>query len=223
MSDLVSALDAALRTSVATAIPLTFLGGLVAGINPCCVALYPLAAGTCCAVPAERMAMTFRRATAFAAGVAIATSALGLLAALAGRTLRSFGSWPYLIIALIPIIAGLHLIGAVRLPLSIFRRRPIAQQTGALAAGFVAALLLAPCGTPILAAVLSYAAYVGSAAAGTLLLFVYGVGLSLPLLVVGTASGAASARLARSSAMMWMERASGVALIVIGVYLVWRA
>ena len=205
------------------AVPLTFLGGLVAGLNPCCVALYPVAAGTCCAAPSERISMTFRRAGAFALGVAIATSLLGLLAAMAGRTLRSFGSWPYFVIALIPIIAGLHLLGVVRLPLSAFRRSAFAQQGGALAAGFVAALLLAPCGTPILAAVLSYAAYVGTAVGGTLLLFVYGVGLSLPLLLVGTASGAASARFARSVAMVWIERVSGVVLIGMGLYLMWKA
>lgn len=167
--------------------------------------------------------MTFRRATAFALGVAIATSALGLLAALAGRTLRSFGAWPYFVIALVPIIAGLHLLGVVRLPLGWFRGSSTARQTGALAAGFLAALLLAPCGTPILAAVLSYAAYVGTAIGGTLLLFVYGLGLSLPLLLVGTASGAASARLARSSTMLWVERVSGVALIGVGLYLLWKA
>ena len=217
------ALDAALRTSVAAAVPLTFVGGLVAGLNPCCVALYPVAAGTCCAVPSERISMTFRRALAFALGVAIATSLLGLLAALAGRTLRSFGTWPYFVISLIPIIAGLHLLGVVRLPLSLFQRSKFAQQSGALAAGFVAALLLAPCGTPILAAVLSYAAYVGTAAGGTLLLFVYGVGLSLPLLLVGTASGAASARFARSVAMVWIERASGALLVAMGLYLLWKA
>ena len=167
--------------------------------------------------------MTFRRAVAFALGVAVATSLLGLLAAVAGRTLRSFGSWPYFVIALIPIIAGLHLMSVIRLPLSIFSRSTFAQQSGALAAGFISALLLAPCGTPILAAVLSYAAYVGTAAGGTLLLFVYGVGLSMPLLLVGTASGAASARFARSLAMLWMQRVSGVVLLFIGFYLLWKA
>lgn len=167
--------------------------------------------------------MTLRRAMAFALGVAMATSALGLLAALAGRTLRSFGSWPSLLIALVPIMAGLHLLGVVRLPLSWFRRSSAARQSGALAAGFLAALLLAPCGTPILAAVLSYAAYVGSAATGTLLLFIYGLGLSTPLLLVGTVSGAASARLARSSAMVWIEHASGAALVAMGMILLWTA
>ena len=216
-------LDAALRTSVAAAIPLTFVGGLVAGLNPCCVALYPVAAGTCCAAPAERMSMTFRRAAAFALGVAVATALLGLLAAVAGRTLRTFGTWPYVVIAVIPIITGLHLLGVIRLPLGGLRNSAAARQGGALAAGFLSALLLAPCGTPILAAVLSYAAYVGKVGSGTLLLFVYGIGLSTPLLLVGTASGAASARLARSSAMAWIERGSGVALICFGLYLLWKS
>lgn len=205
-----------------TALPLTFLGGLIAGLNPCCIALYPVAA-TCCAAPTGRIATTFRRAAAFGLGIALATSILGLLAAVAGRTLRSFGTWPYFVIALVPIVAGLHLLGVVRLPVSIFRGSPKAQQSGALAAGFLAALILAPCGTPILAAVLSYAAYVGTIATGTLLLFIYGIGMSVPLLLVGTASGAASARLARSTAMVWIERASGLALIGVGLYLLWIA
>ena len=167
--------------------------------------------------------MTVRRAFTFALGVAIATSLLGLLAALAGRTLRTFGTWPYFVIALIPIAAGLHLLGVVRLPLVRLQGSAAARQGGALAAGFLSALLLAPCGTPILAAVLSYAAYVGKVGAGTLLLFVYGIGLSTPLLLVGTASGAASAHLARSPAMPWIERASGIALVGAGLYLLWIA
>ena len=217
------ALDSALRTNLVAAVPLTFVGGLVAGLNPCCVALYPVAAGTCCAAPAERISVTFRRATAFALGVAVATSLLGLLAAIAGRTLRSFGSWPYVLIALIPIVAGLHLLGVVRLPFPELHRSAFAQQSGALVAGFVAALLLAPCGTPILAAVLSYAAYVGSLTVGSLLLFVYGAGLSLPLLLVGTATGAASARLADSPVMNWLARGSGAGLVAMGFYLLWKA
>lgn len=126
-------------------------------------------------------------------------------------------------IALVPIAAGLHLLGVIRLPLSIFQRSVNAQQSGALAAGFLAALILAPCGTPILAAVLSYAAYVGTIATGTLLLFIYGIGLSVPLLLVGTATGAVSVRLARSAAMVWIERTSGIALIGVGLYLLWIA
>ena len=165
--------------------------------------------------------MTVRRALAFALGVAVATSLLGLLVALAGRTLRTFGTWPYVVIALIPIVTGLHLLGVVRLPLGRLPGSPAARHGGALAAGFLSALLLAPCGTPILAAVLSYAAYMGKVGSGTFLLFVYGVGLSTPLLLIGTASGAASARLAQSSAMPWIERCGGVALVAVGLYLLW--
>lgn len=167
--------------------------------------------------------MTLRRAIAFSVGVATAMSSLGLLAALAGRTLRSFGTWPYVVIALIPIVTGLHLLGIIRLPIGFFRQSTAARNSHALAVGFLAALVLAPCGTPILAAVLSYVAYLGKVAAGTLLLFVYGIGLSTPLLLVGTASGAASARLVGSIAMTWIERVSGVALIALGFYLIWIA
>jgi hypothetical protein len=41
-------LNQALSGSSLLALPLALLGGLIAGMNPCCLALYPAVAGTCC-------------------------------------------------------------------------------------------------------------------------------------------------------------------------------
>lgn len=215
------AVESALHQGSFVAYPLVLLGGLIAGLNPCCVALYPVAAGTCCGVATDKLQHTFRRAVAFTMGTATATSLLGLLAAIAGRTMRSFGAWPFVLVALIPIAMGLHLLGVLRLRFA-SGISALHRVGGAFAIGFLAALLLAPCGTPILAAILAYVAYVGSAIGGAILLFVYGAGLSAPLLVAGTVGGAAVSRVQRIGGA-WIERSAGVTLVAFGLYLIWLA
>lgn len=205
------------------ALPLAFLGGLAAGVNPCCLALYPMAAGTCCTAEVKEISTSLRRAVAFIIGIAAATSVLGVVAALAGRTLQSAGRWPLVAIAAIPIAMGLQLIGAINLRLPQPRIGIRSTDASAFLIGLLVSLVLAPCGTPLLAAVLTYAAYDGSPHYGATLLFLYGLGMGLPLLIVGTAAGAAMLRFERSGMRKWIDRIIGALLIAFGFYLLWIA
>ena len=84
-------------------------------------------------------------------------------------------------------------------------------------------LIIGPCGTPILASVLSYAAYEQSAIYSGLLLFAYGIGNGLPLMLAGTASGTFLNRLESSRFRNWIDPGVGGLLILLGFYLLWRA
>ena len=67
------------------ALPIAFAGGVVAAMNPCCLALYPAAAGSCCPILEEQtIRRSFGNAVAFVLGIAIAIAALGLIAAYLG-------------------------------------------------------------------------------------------------------------------------------------------
>ena len=78
--------------------PLALAGGVVAGLNPCCFPLYPAAAATCCAGRCDQPAAGLKSSSAFVAGVATATTLLGVAAAIAGRALSGLGGWvPYAI------------------------------------------------------------------------------------------------------------------------------
>ncbi len=59
---------------------------------------------------------------------------------------------------------------------------------GAVLAGLLLSLVIAPCGAALLASILSDAAYRGSSVYGGALLFVYGVGLSSPVNALGFTS-----------------------------------
>lgn len=221
-----TSLESALASGSVIALPAALLGGLVSGLNPCCVPMYPAAAATCCAVqdcamPDERK-RSLIAALAFALGVAVATTILGVVAAAAGHRLTALGGWAYYLVACIPLVAGTHFLGLITLRAP--RLPVIGSRTGsAFVAGLVLSLIIAPCGTALLAAILSYAAFHGSIAYGGVLLFVYGVGLSLPILVLGFSTTRLAARLDRSGLRVVIDRITGIVLVGFGLYLLWRA
>lgn len=219
MNELAELLREALAGGAMLAVPLAFSGGVVTGLNPCCLALYPAAAGTCCAVRGERMALS--NATGFVLGVSLATMALGVGAALLGSILTNASGWGAYTIAAVPLLMGMHVLGWIRLPLP--QSAVVGRGSGFLGAFLVGMALWAvivPCGTPVLAAMLSYAAYEGSVAYGALLLLVYGLGAGLPVLVIGTALGDFSTRLDARGWGRWVNGATGGVLLALGLYLV---
>lgn len=205
------------------AIPFAFAGGVLVSLNPCCLTLYPAATATCCAGTSTRRSSPLAYAAFFALGITVATASLGLLAALAGQAMVGLGRWTAYGLGLIPILMGLQILGWVRIPLP--TTRVASTNTGAIGAflaGLLVFLVIGPCGTPILAAILAVAARQGQVAAGAGLLIAYGLGTSLPLLAAGTAAGAITrtARAARWQAHL--QTIAGLALIALGFYLLWN-
>lgn len=215
-------LEQALVNGGPWALALAGIGGVIAGLNPCCLAIYPAVTAACCTRSSAGVRMAASRAAAFVAGTALATTSLGVVAAIAGHAAATIGRGPRYALAFIPIVAGLHLLGGIRLPLPPpIRARQATTALAAFVAGLFLSLVVGSCGTPVLASILSYAAYRGSILYGALLLFVYGLGSGLPLLLLGTAAGSLSARVGDST-HVWFDRAAGVVLIGLGFYLLAR-
>jgi hypothetical protein len=79
--------------------------------------------------------------------------------------------------------------------------------------------VIGPCGTPVLASVLSYTAYKQSFVYGGLLLFLYGLGTGLPVALVGTAAGGLLKRLDRSRFGRLIDPILGTSRLLLGFYL----
>lgn len=226
------ALSDVLSHGTLLAMPVVLAVGVLAGLNPCCVALYPAAAalycGTgspeaCCGRSVTLRGSGLKRPIAFVIGMAAATTILGVIAASAGEVIGRFGAGFHYAIAAVPLIMGLHLVGWFRLPLGNLPHRVV--QNGFLStfgAGFLLAVALSPCGTPVLASVLSYVAYKGSVSRGAILLGLYGVGSAIPVVLVGAGAGHLTARLEKAGYGVWAERISGTALMALGFLLVWQ-
>ena len=214
-------LSQALSGGNIAALPLALVGGVIAGVNPCCLALYPAAAGACCgSTQQQTLKRPLGNAIAFVLGIAVSVALLGSLAAYIGRMAVVATPFRYAI-ALLPILMGVYRLGWIRLP----KMTPKAFRPGfggAFGTGLLLSLIIGPCGTPVLASVLSYAAYKQSFLYGGLLLFLYGIGNGLPLVLVGTTAGGLLKRLDCSRFGNWIDPIVGGSLLLLGFYLLWR-
>ncbi len=203
------------------ALPLALAGGVLAALNPCCVALYPAAAGACCSSPGCDIRRPIGNAFAFVLGMASAVAVLGFLAVVIGRV-AGFSTPFRIVIAFVPIAMGLSRFGWIKLP----DWTPHLVNTGpggAFGTGLILSLVISPCGTPVLASVLSYAALSHSLVYGTILLFAYGLGTGVPVLAVGSTSGSLLARFGNGAWSKWSDPAIGAMLIALGFFMLWRA
>lgn len=218
---IIQGLGQVLTTGNMAALPLAIAGGFVAGMNPCCLALYPAAAACSCSAQGQVVQRPFGNAMAFVLGVALSIAVLGSLAASLGHMVTLLKPVRYAI-AILPIVLGVHRLGWISLP----RMIPTALHpgvTGAFGTGLLLSLIIGPCGTPILASVLSFAAYQQNPVYGGLLLFAYGIGNGLPLILAGTASGTFLRRLDDSSRFgHWVNPMISSMMILLGFYLLWR-
>jgi len=217
--EVLNAFSQSLSTGNMVALPLAFAGGIVAGMNPCCLALYPAAAGACCCTPNQTTRRTFANAVAFMLGIAIAVATLGLLAVSIGHVVSISTPIKY-IIALIPIVMGVHRLGWIHLPLRV-PKIASSEKGGAFGTGLLLSLIIGPCGTPVLASVLSYAAYQNNLLFGGLLLLLYGIGNGLPLVLVGTAAGGIVQKVEGSRYRVLVDAIVGGLLTLLGFYLLW--
>jgi thioredoxin:protein disulfide reductase len=92
---------------------------------------------------------------------------------------------------------------------------------GAFSLGAISTLVASPCITAPLASVLGFVAQTGSMALGGGLLFVMALGMGLPLLLI--ALGARSFLPQTGAWMMWLQRALGLALVALAIWIVWPA
>jgi len=219
------ALARAAEGSAALAPLVAFLGGVLTALNPCVLAMIPLMIGFSAGLagrqaehaPGRRVwPRTLAFSLVFVAGFALE---LALLFAVLGPAVQWLhaGWWEY-VLAGICAALGLHLLGLLRLPavpLPAAATRT-AGVVGALLLGFLFGLVSLPCTGPVLLLLIGLVPELGSARAG-ILLFLYGVGHCLLIVVVGTSVGAASALVGSTRLQTAARRLrQGAGILVLG-------
>jgi cytochrome c-type biogenesis protein len=210
-----------------------FLGGLVAGLGPCVLPMVPAVFGYVTGHVAETdgrspLLRGLGLSAVFVLGMSLVFAAIGAIAGLIGHALI-VDEWAYYLVAAICVVIGLQMLEVISLPLDRLNRwlpvrRPERRGVlGALVFGMLFGLVATPCSTPILAAIAALAATTGNAAKGAALLFVYGLGKGVPLLLLGVASGSLAFMRSVSKVMPALTKVGGVGIIGAGAYLVWIA
>ncbi|MGX9694598.1 protein-disulfide reductase DsbD [Achromobacter anxifer] len=207
-----SGISAALRDySLWLTIPGALLLGLALAFTPCMLPMLPIITSIVSGVQASP-----RRAAGLsvAYGLSMATTyaALGVGAAMAGASVQVAlqGVWLTGALSLLFVVLACAMFGFYTLQLPAFLRERLDranrhQQGGSwisvLVMGALTALLVGPCMTAPLAGTLLYIAQSGNAIYGALLLFLLGIGMGMPTVIVATFG---SRLLPRPG--MWMAR-----------------
>jgi thiol:disulfide interchange protein DsbD len=203
-----------------------FLLGLALNLTPCVYPLIPVTIGYfgSQAQGAEnRRGRTFTLALFYVLGMALTYSTLGVVAALAGKTIGFVFQSPLvpLFVAAIIIALSLSMFGLYEIrPPSFIANNARARggPLGAMFMGLIVGFVAAPCIGPVVAALVTFVAATRNPATGFGLFFTLAMGLGLPYLFLGAFTGAASA-LPKSGAWTEMvKRVFGVLMLGTAFY-----
>lgn len=142
---------------------LSFLGGLVASISPCSLAMLPIIIGYIGGYSDAKPLKTFIQMLFFVFGTAIVFSVIGIICAITGKVFISFaGGYFGIFLAGIIMVMGLKLIGVLDFELPVMiKEMPKNDGTNTylypIILGGIFALAGTPCSTPILAGIMAFA------------------------------------------------------------------
>jgi thiol:disulfide interchange protein DsbD len=224
-------LSTLLSTRPLLALPIVFASGVLTSLTPC---VYPMIPITISLVGGQTVEAGTRVSRwrvvkltgSYVVGLALVYALLGLIAGLTGTLFGSISTnpWLYFGMANLLVIAALAMLDVIpiRLPQSVAQRAATAGSGGQVAGTFVmgaaSGLVAAPCGAPVMAAVLTWVSLTRSAVLGFVYLFVFSLGMTALLVVVGLSAGTLS-RLPRAGAwMLWVKRIFAVVMLGVAEY-----
>jgi cytochrome c-type biogenesis protein len=203
---------------------IVFLGGLITSISPCILSMVPLLVSYIGGYGEGSRSRGFALSASFVTGMAVTFALMGFVAAYFGSIFGQISSFWYYILAAVAIIMGLQLLGVLTFNLPGLKKIPIrkAGLGGALVMGMLFGLVASPCATPVLAVIITYAAVQAEPFYGSGLLFIYGLGHGIPLLVAGTFTGMARSLPKLNKYTHYLSYLSGLVLVILGiVLLIW--
>jgi cytochrome c-type biogenesis protein len=228
--DLASWAETAVGGTMALALPVALLAGLVSFFSPCVVPLLPgylsYATGLGAAEVVEgstRRGRMLAGTSLFVLGFAAVFVMTGVVAGSAGQLLAAYRDVITRVLGVVIIMLGLIFAGVLKIGQRDLRlhRIPAVGVAAAPLVGVVFALGWTPCLSPTLGVVVNLGFNEGTAIRGGLLGFVYALGLGIPFVLAGLAfTRMASAVAFLRERQQLVMRIGGVLLIIVGLLLV---
>lgn len=197
-------------------LPLAFLGGVIASISPCILALLPVNLSYIGTLKIESRWDAFSKAGLFVLGSVTILSLFGLVSSFAGAVMVEYRGYINIVVGLIMAVMGLWLLGVIKLPLPQMNLN--LPQAGPYGVGLTFALVSSPCASPVLFAVLAAAAATGSQVLGTLTMVSYALGYTILIFLASLFTGLAKQSRNLLQHSETIIRLGSVALMVTGAY-----
>ena len=205
--------------------------GVLLSLTPCVLPMIPILSGIIVGQKKLSHARAFGLSVAYVLGMAITYAIAGVIVGYIGGSLQAAFQQPWVIIlfSLIFVVMALSLFGLYNIQLPAKLRNTLSKASshqkhgsyvGTALMGCLSTLILSPCVTPPLVGVLGYISQTGNAILGGTALFIMGLGMGTPLLIIG----ASSAKLLPKSGR-WMNTIKyilGILLLGVAIWMLSR-
>jgi thiol:disulfide interchange protein DsbD len=224
---------ASIKTGSVWFIVASFLGfGILLAFTPCIFPMLPILSGI---VIGRASSLNTRRAfwlsLTYVFASALTYTVFGVLAGLFGSNLQVLFQEPWVIMAFsgVFVVLALSMFGGfeVQIPsfiqtkvMAISSKQEGGKLLGAVMMGILSALAIGPCVTAPLTGALIYIGHTGDAYLGGMALFALGIGMGIPLIIIGTYAGKL---LPKAGAWMAITKIIfGIGLLAVAVWLLSR-
>jgi len=224
-------LDAQLQAGSLGAIAVAFAAGILTSFTPCVYPMIPVTVTYIGGAAAGNRARAVGLSAVYVVGLALVYATLGVVTALLGKTFGQFtrSAWIYAGVGLLIALFGLAMLDLVNIPVPGFLAG--VQGQGARRGGYLGALLMgsaagfvaAPCTAPVLGLLLVFVARTRNVIWGGTLLVVFALGLGLLLMLLGIFSGLLTSLPRAGVWMVWIKKAFGYGMVVIGAWFLVQA
>ncbi len=212
-------------SSLTLRLALIYLMGILMSLTPCIYPMLPITAGVLQAQGSNSMARSFILSLSYSLGTATTFATFGLIAASTGHLFGQLLINPWFILLIVTILSylGGSMFGWYEIYIPNFMQNStVNHKRGSLASAFVMGVIsgsiASPCLSPGLALLLTIVATLGNQFLGFLMLFVFGLGLSLPLLIIGTFSSSINILPQSGQWMVEIKKIFGWMLFGMGLY-----
>lgn len=221
------ALSESLSASPLLALATLFGAGVLTSLTPCVYPMIPITISVISGTAKEDQSKwrTLSLTLTYVVGMALLYALLGLVAGLTGTLFGSVSANPWALLAIGNLLLLFALVMFDVLPMPVPKRLLAwagRQEGGSYGAVFLlgasSGVVAAPCGAPAFAVVLTWVAATQAGLMGFVYLFVFSLGMTALLVVVGLFSGALAALPKSGRWLVWMKRAAAVIMLGVAQY-----
>jgi len=210
-----------------TAFAALFAAGVATSLTPCIYPMIPITLGVIGggAGTGRSTRRTAGLTLTYVAGLALLYATLGLLAGLSGSLFGTISAswWARLLVGNLLLVFALAMLDVIPVSaptrlLALVGNLKGGSYPAVFVLGATSGVVAAPCGAPAFAAVLTWVASTRSGVLGFLYLFVFSLGMTALLVLVGLFSGTLAALPKAGRWMEWSKRGAGVVLLAMAEF-----
>jgi thiol:disulfide interchange protein DsbD len=220
-------LSETLSSSPLLALATLFGAGVLTSLTPCIYPMIPITVSVISGTATEDQgkARTLGLTLAYVTGLALFYAILGLIAGMTGTLFGTISASPWALLGIGNLLLLFSLFMLEVFPLPVPKRLmnwAATREGGSYGAVFVlgatSGVVAAPCGAPAFAVVLTWVAASQAGVMGFLYLFVFSLGMTSILVIVGLFSGALAALPRSGKWLTWVKRGAGILMIAVAQY-----